>query len=41
MNIRPPKLKSLMLLVKHWYRQVSTFTHLYQEAATVTIFTSK
>lgn len=23
-NIRPPKLKSLMLLVKHWYRQVTT-----------------
>lgn len=23
-NTRPPKLKSLMLLVKHWYYQVST-----------------
>lgn len=25
-NTRPAKLRSLMLLVKHWYRQVSTLT---------------
>ena len=43
-NTCPPKLKSLMLLVKHWYRQVSTLPPPpppSQEATPITVFTPK